>query len=120
DPATDHRTDIYSFGCVAYEMLAGGPPFAGPTPHQFLLAHLRDTPQPIAERRRDCPASRAPLVMRCLEKHPAQRPQSATEPRPARRRCAGVVEGARRGIGGGGDGAGRGWTAADRRATRER
>ena len=79
DPATDHRTDIYSFGCVAYEMLAGGLPFAGPTPHQFLKAHLGDMPTPIEERRPDCPPALAQLVMRCLEKDPARRPQSAAE-----------------------------------------
>jgi TolB-like protein len=78
DPSTDHRTDIYAFGCVAYELLAGAPPFSGP-PHRLFSAHLGDTPRPILEMRPDCPPLLAELVMRCLEKDPSRRPQSAAE-----------------------------------------
>ena len=79
DPSIDRRTDIYAFGCVAYEMLAGAPTFAGPTPHQFLAAHLSEKPRRIEERRPDCPPLLAQLVMSCLEKDPSARPQSAAE-----------------------------------------
>ena len=66
DPSTDHRADIYAFGCVAYELLAGVPPFSGP-PHRLFSAHLGDAPRPIAELRPDCPPLLAQLAMRCLE-----------------------------------------------------
>ncbi len=79
DPGTDHRADIYSFGCVAYEMLAGQPPFAGRTPHRLLAAHMGEKPQPIGELRADTPPLLADLVMKCLEKEPDQRPQSALD-----------------------------------------
>ncbi|HEU6451338.1 MAG TPA: protein kinase [Gemmatimonadaceae bacterium] len=79
DPATDHRADIYAFGCMAYELLSGQPPFAGLPPHKLLVAHMSETPMPITELRPDCPAVLALLVMQCLEKDPASRPPSATE-----------------------------------------
>jgi tetratricopeptide (TPR) repeat protein len=77
DPSTDHRADIYSFGCLAYELLAGRPPFAAMTPHKLLAAHMGERPQPIAELRPDTPPVLADLVMQCLEKDPDARPQSA-------------------------------------------
>jgi tRNA A-37 threonylcarbamoyl transferase component Bud32/tetratricopeptide (TPR) repeat protein len=79
DPATDHRADIYAFGCVAYELLAGQPPFPGLPPHKLLVAHMSETPKPVAMLRPDCPPALASLVMDCLAKDPASRPQSATE-----------------------------------------
>jgi tetratricopeptide (TPR) repeat protein/tRNA A-37 threonylcarbamoyl transferase component Bud32 len=79
DPATDHRADIYAFGCMAYELLAGLPPFAGLPPHKLLVAHMAETPKPVAEPRPDCPAALASLVMQCLTKDPVSRPASATE-----------------------------------------
>ena len=79
DPNVDQRADIYSFGCVAYELLSGQTPFAGKSPQQLLAAHVMEKPTPIAERRPGLPAPLAALVMRCLEKEPAQRPQFATE-----------------------------------------
>jgi tetratricopeptide (TPR) repeat protein len=78
DPATDHRADIYAFGCVAYELLAGQPPFSGP-PHKLLVAHMSEAPKTVAELRPDCPPALASLVMQCLTKEPAARPASATE-----------------------------------------
>jgi eukaryotic-like serine/threonine-protein kinase len=77
DPSTDHRADIYAFGILAYELLAGHPPFAGRTPQQLLTAQLAERPVPIASMRPDVPPALADLVMRCLEKNADDRPQSA-------------------------------------------
>jgi tetratricopeptide (TPR) repeat protein/tRNA A-37 threonylcarbamoyl transferase component Bud32 len=79
DPATDHRADIYAFGCMAYELLAGQPPFAGLPPHKLLVAHMSEAPKNVAELRADCPPALASLVMQCLEKDPASRPANASE-----------------------------------------
>jgi len=79
DPLVDHRADLYSWGMMAYELLAGQPAFAGRSPQAMLAAHVTESPAPIAQRRPDIPAELAELVMRCLEKSPADRPQSADE-----------------------------------------
>ena len=79
DPATDHRADLYALGVVAYELLAGERPFTASTLHELVRAHVTQAPPPITSRRPDVPAALAELVMRCLEKDPAQRPQSADE-----------------------------------------
>jgi eukaryotic-like serine/threonine-protein kinase len=79
DPNVDNRADIYSLGCVAYEMLAGTSPFAGKTPQQMLAAQVLEKPAPLATRRPGIPPALVGLVNRCLEKEPALRPQSASE-----------------------------------------
>ncbi|MFL5481179.1 MAG: protein kinase domain-containing protein [Gemmatimonadaceae bacterium] len=79
DPSVDHRADIYSFGVFAYELLTGQPPFAGRTPQNLLAAHVAEAPEAINKRRASLPPALAALVMRCLEKRPADRPQSADE-----------------------------------------
>ena len=79
DPSTDHRADLYAFGCLAYELLCGETPFHARPIHQTFLAHVNETPAPIASRRADCPPGLARVVMQCLEKDPARRPQSARE-----------------------------------------
>jgi serine/threonine-protein kinase len=78
DPSVDHRADIYALGMVAYEMLAGQTPFAGRTAQALLSAHVVDTPEPLQNRRAAIPPALATLVMGCLEKRPADRPQNAT------------------------------------------
>jgi serine/threonine-protein kinase len=79
DPASDHRADLYSFGCMAYEMFTGAPPFHGMPVHRVIAAHFNETPRPLGERRPDVPAAIATMVMRCLEKDPGRRPQTAAE-----------------------------------------
>ncbi len=79
DPNIDQRSDIYSLGCMAYELLTGKSPFDGRTPQRALVAHLTETPTPLAEVRPDVPPALAELVMRCLEKEPSARPQTAAE-----------------------------------------
>lgn len=83
DPNVDHRADLYSLGAMAYEMLAGRPPFAGMSPHQMLAAHVTAPIDPILKHRPQLPRSLAELVMWCLEKNPADRPQTAAELVPA-------------------------------------
>ena len=64
----DHRTDIYAFGVLAYEMLTGGPPFTGNTAAVVMAAHLTALPDPLVARRPDVPPALAALVMKCLAK----------------------------------------------------
>jgi TolB-like protein len=79
DPGVDHRADIYSFGVLAYELLTGQPPFTGRTPQNLLAAQVNEAPEAINKRRASLPPALAALVMRCLEKRPSDRPQSASE-----------------------------------------
>src|SRR6202008_3764603 len=79
DPSVDHRADIYAFGVLAYELLTGQPPFAGRTPQHVLAAQVTEAPEAITNRRASLPPALAALVRRCLEKRPADRPQSASE-----------------------------------------
>ena len=80
DPDTDHRADLYAWGVVAYELLAGAHPFASRTSvHALITAHLTELPVPLAERRIDLPVALVDIVMRSLEKDPSRRPQSAGE-----------------------------------------
>ena len=79
DPTMDHRADIYAVGAVGYEMLTGRPPFTGTTQQEVLSAHVTRTPDPVTKHRETVPPALAQLVMKCLEKKPADRWQSAEE-----------------------------------------
>ncbi|MBI1809740.1 MAG: tetratricopeptide repeat protein, partial [Gemmatimonadetes bacterium] len=79
DANTDHRADIYAFGCMAYELLSGRTPFGDRPPAKLFIAHLSEKPEHIAEHRPETPPALAALVMQCLEKEPDRRPQSAAE-----------------------------------------
>jgi serine/threonine-protein kinase len=79
DAGVDARADLYSLGLVAYEMLAGATPFEAKSPQALMAAHVTVAPRPIAALRDDLPPALAAVVMRCLEKDPAHRPQSAVE-----------------------------------------
>ena len=79
DPNIDHRVDIYAVGAVAYELLTGRPVFRGTTPQMVLSAHMTEPAQPVTKHRDTVPAALEALVMRCLEKRPADRWQSADD-----------------------------------------
>lgn len=68
-------SDIYSLGVVAYECLAGAPPFTAEQPIAIALAHVRDTPPELPE---DVPQPMADLVMQTLAKDPEMRPVPAS------------------------------------------
>lgn len=79
DPATDHRADIYAVGATAYEMITGRQLFSGRSPQAMLAAQAVETPEPIERHRPSVSPVLATLVMRSLEKHAADRPQTAEE-----------------------------------------
>ncbi|HEV8218038.1 MAG TPA: protein kinase [Gemmatimonadaceae bacterium] len=79
DPSIDQRSDLYSFGCLAYEVLGGRSPFAGRAAHQLLAAHMSERPASLQTICPECPPALSRLVMRCLEKAPDRRPASAHE-----------------------------------------
>ncbi|MGZ3464763.1 MAG: protein kinase domain-containing protein [Gemmatimonadaceae bacterium] len=78
DPGIDHRADIYSFGVLAYELLAGSLPFTNDGRPHFLSA-LKGVPTALTKYRSDLPSPLAELVMKCLEKNPDDRWQNAGE-----------------------------------------
>jgi serine/threonine-protein kinase len=75
----DHRADIYAVGVLAYELLTGRPPFTGATSQEILSAHVTRAPEPVTDYRDTVPQPLAQVVMKCLEKKPADRWQSAEE-----------------------------------------
>lgn len=76
EPA-DERSDLFSLGCVLYEMLAGAPPFDGTSALEAASSVLRDEPRPLAAVRPDVAPALAELVHRLLRKEPSERPGSA-------------------------------------------
>ncbi|HEX7700114.1 MAG TPA: serine/threonine-protein kinase [Kofleriaceae bacterium] len=71
----DQRADIYAFGCMLYQMIAGRTPFDGNLPTNALLGmHLHDSAPPLPD---EVPRPLASLVARCLAKDPLERPASA-------------------------------------------
>ncbi|HJQ18862.1 MAG TPA: protein kinase [Gemmatimonadaceae bacterium] len=79
----DGRSDIYSLGIVAYQMLAGEPPFRASNTPAMLMKHVAEPPPPLRQRRPEIPASLAEAVERALAKKPEDRWRSASEFRDA-------------------------------------
>ncbi|MEO8193786.1 MAG: protein kinase [Gemmatimonadales bacterium] len=79
DKAVDHRTDIYALGAVAYEMIAGDPPFTGPTAQAIVAKVMTEKPRPLGELRDTVPRNVAAAIHAALRKFPADRPGSAAE-----------------------------------------
>jgi WD40 repeat protein len=73
----DHRSDIFAFGSILYEMLSGQRAFRGETPADTMSAILKEEPSELSETVRSVPPALERMVRHCLEKNPAQRFQSA-------------------------------------------
>jgi serine/threonine-protein kinase len=73
----DHRTDLYSVGCVMFESLAGRPPFQHPNEVVVLQMHLNDAPPDVREFRPETPAVLADVIAKALKKERAERWASA-------------------------------------------
>ncbi|HEX5818981.1 MAG TPA: serine/threonine-protein kinase, partial [Gemmatimonadales bacterium] len=73
DPDVDGRSDLYSLGCVLYEMLGGQPPFTGPTAEAITRQHLVTVAAPVTNLRPTVPADIAGVLARTLAKNPADR-----------------------------------------------
>jgi eukaryotic-like serine/threonine-protein kinase len=79
DPDVDFRADLYAFGVMAYELLAGHHPFAGKrSMHALVAAHLTEQPQPLETRTTEVAVPLSLIVMQCLGKDPLERPESAS------------------------------------------
>src|SRR6266704_1082867 len=75
----DARADVYALAVVGYEMLAGFPPFAGPTAQAVITAHLTATPKPLTDVRPEAPPEVASAIARALAKDPNARLRTAAE-----------------------------------------
>jgi tetratricopeptide (TPR) repeat protein/tRNA A-37 threonylcarbamoyl transferase component Bud32 len=79
DADSDHRADIYSFGAMAYELLAGVPPFQATSAARLIAAHMTEAPRDLLTLRPELPPQLAALVMACLAKEAGDRPQHARD-----------------------------------------
>ncbi len=79
EPHIDHRSDIYSAGCVLYEMLAGEVPFRAPTGQAMIARRLSEDPPPLRVMRGTVPSALERAVTRALARSPADRFQSAAD-----------------------------------------
>lgn len=77
DKHVTNRSDIYSLGCMLYEMLTGEPPHTGPSAQAIILKILSDVPRPVTQLRKAVPRNVAAAVAIALEKIPADRFESA-------------------------------------------
>jgi TolB-like protein len=77
--ALDGRSDIYSLGTVVYEMLAGEPPFGGPTPQAVMARRFTESPRPLTSARPGLPPAITQAVERALARNPADRFATAGE-----------------------------------------
>ncbi len=75
----DNRSDVYSTGCVLYELLAGRPPFVGDSPFSVAYQHVREHAEPPSAYNSDIPAALDAIVMKALAKPLDERYQSAAE-----------------------------------------
>lgn len=91
----DARSDVYSLGCVLYEMLGGRPPFTGASAQAVIAAQVTATPTPLVDLRRDTPPVVADGIDRALAKDPGARFQTAVELRDAIAPLAAVAAGQR-------------------------
>ncbi len=90
--AFDARADIYSLGCIGYFLLTGTPVFEESTPVAVAVAHVQKQPVPPSQRTElSVPPALEEVIMRCLAKSPADRPQSAAELAKALAAAAGVA-----------------------------
>jgi beta-lactam-binding protein with PASTA domain/predicted Ser/Thr protein kinase len=77
----DRRSDVYSLGCVLYEVLTGDPPFTGDTPISVAYQHVREDPVPPSERHEGISPELDAVVLKALAKNPENRYQTAAEMR---------------------------------------
>jgi serine/threonine protein kinase len=82
-PPVTHKTDLYSLGCVLYELLSGRPPFEGQSAPEVMYAHVEKTPPRVTTIALDCPVWFDALIGQLLEKDPEKRPRDAAMVRQA-------------------------------------
>lgn len=77
--ALDERADVYSFGCTAYELFSGKPPYTGSNANDLLMKHLSAPPAVVAAANSNVTMEFSDLVRQCMAKKPANRPQTMQE-----------------------------------------